>query len=1094
MAGLTLYKASAGSGKTFTLAVQYMKLLIINPYSYRNILAVTFTNKATGEMKERILSQLYALSRGFAESHPYMKILTAELKLPEDEVAQRAEQALRLLVHDYGRFRVETIDSFFQSVLRNLARELELSPNLNIELDTQKVLAEAVESLFLQLEPQSDLMRWILDYIDEKIADDKRWNVLDEITHFGKHLLNEHYMEHGDALRAKLRDPKYIMAFRQLLTAWAKELEEGFRALSSRFWDELCDAGLSPADLSGKERGISSYFRKLEGCEKLSDSDILNTTVAKAIEDPEAWATKTSPRRAEIVDVASTRLIPLLRQAEDYRLKNWKKLLSCRLSLAHIYKVGLLNYIDEEMHEQNHRQNRFLLAETNNLLHSLVKDGDSSFIFEKTGTVIRHIMIDEFQDTSRLQWNNFRLLLTESLSQGADSLIVGDVKQSIYRWRGGDWEILNSLKDRFGPFPIREERLTTNRRSESHIIGFNNLFFTRAVKSLNALYNKELEHDCKELIDAYADVSQQSPRSTPRGAVRVNLLQEKDSEEYTNRTLSELLLTVEELSNRGVAQRDMAILVRVKKHIPAIASWFNQEAPEYRLISDEAFLLQSSVAVGILVDALRCLVSRKDTVSLATLAYRWQREIKRNEVSLSQICTPQDRGSVTDSIAHWLPEGWNTSREALYSLPLHELLERLFLLFSLHEMEGQDAYLMAFFDGVDDYLQRNDPNPEAFLTYWDESLSTRAIPSGELDGIRILSIHASKGLEFHSVLIPFCDWELQSSTHGELVWCAPKEEPFNAMDLIPVSFSKKMADSIYHAEYEHERLQQWVDNLNLLYVAFTRASANLVVWSRQNGENKMGSLLYQALEKFSARQEENGSEEAIPLPVTPTEEEDETLRWDCGDPEFLSSEAIKKPAADTSLPLVPINIFTADTQSLLVKMASCRPRMEFRQSNRSATFIASVEGDAAPAHDYIQRGQLMHTLFSSIRTAQDLEPALQRLLFEGVVSREEAAEAHRLAIRALSHPQVQQWYDGSCRLYNECAILYSREGKTETRRPDRVMETGGRFVVVDFKFGTPRPQYEDQVREYMDLLRRMGHTHVEGYLWYVYTNEIRNVE
>ena len=289
MNGLTVYKASAGAGKTFTLAVEYIKLLVRNPYAYRHILAVTFTNKATGEMKERILGQLYAISRKLPEATPYLKRLIEELNFSEEEISRRAAQALQLLVHDYGRFRVETIDSFFQSVMRNLARELELSPNLNIELDDDKLLGEAVEALFRKMEPDSELMRWILDYIDEKIDDDKRWNIVEEVRRFGKNLFNENYMVHGTTLRRKLQEKGYLGKFRRLLATWAKELEEGFQQQAERFERELQQAGLTSEELAGKSKGISSYFRKLATGKKLGNKDIKNATLERALEDPEAW-------------------------------------------------------------------------------------------------------------------------------------------------------------------------------------------------------------------------------------------------------------------------------------------------------------------------------------------------------------------------------------------------------------------------------------------------------------------------------------------------------------------------------------------------------------------------------------------------------------------------------------------------------------------------------------------------------------------------------------------------------------------------------------------------------------------------------------
>ena len=526
---LLVYKASAGSGKTFTLAVEYIKHLIINPHAYRQILAVTFTNKATAEMKERILTQLYGIWKGAPSSEAYLeRIKNYKLKikgeggggLTDKEIRQRAGIALQYMLHDYSRFRVETIDSFFQSVMRNLARELELSPNLNIELNNSEVLSDAVDSLIEKLTPTSPVLAWLLDYIDERIRDDKRWNVSNEVKSFGRNIFDESYIERGEKLRQCLRTPNTLKLYRDVLRDMETEALEQMKSFYDQFEGELEGHALTPEDLKGGARGIGSYFRKLRDG-RLSDKDVLNATLQNSLADAKNWATKTSSRKDDIICLAKTSLIPLLQEAERMRPQRNRTLNSCRLSLQHLNKLQLLNHIDEEVRTLNREHNRFLLSDTNALLHKLVREGDSSFVFEKIGANIRNVMIDEFQDTSRMQWDNFRLLLLEGLSQGADSLIVGDVKQSIYRWRNGDWGILNSLGNKelnLNSFPVRVETLKTNRRSETNIIRFNNQVFTAAIDYLNALHLNELKEDCLPLKRAYADVVQESPKSTEYGS------------------------------------------------------------------------------------------------------------------------------------------------------------------------------------------------------------------------------------------------------------------------------------------------------------------------------------------------------------------------------------------------------------------------------------------------------------------------------------------------------------------------------------------------------------------------------------------------
>lgn len=412
---LLVYKASAGSGKTFTLAVHYIRQLIEDPYAYRRILAVTFTNKATAEMKERILEQLYGIATADEGSEGYLKEIQKTSTKSVEEIRESAREALRHIIHDYSRFRIETIDSFFQSVMRNLARELELGANLSIELNNTEVLSDAVDAMIEKLDRRSPVLYWLLEYIEERIVNDRRWDVSKDIKGFGQNIFDESYIEKGEGLRRKLADPNFIPSYRDELKSIREEVLEFMKGFSEQFTGLLEMHGLTPADLKNGSRGIGSYFNKLANG-KLSD-DIRNATVEKCLESEENWTTKTSAHRDEIRSLAASELIPLLAEAENRRPQNNLLLNSCDLSLRYLNNLRLLAHIDEEVRLQNQAHNRFLLSDTNALLHSLIREGDASFVYEKIGTTIDTVMIDEFQDTSRMQWENFHLLLQESLAQ-----------------------------------------------------------------------------------------------------------------------------------------------------------------------------------------------------------------------------------------------------------------------------------------------------------------------------------------------------------------------------------------------------------------------------------------------------------------------------------------------------------------------------------------------------------------------------------------------------------------------------------------------------------------------------------------------------
>lgn len=1068
---LLVYKASAGSGKTFTLAVEYIKHLIRNPRAYRQILAVTFTNKATTEMKERILQQLYGIWKGDPSSTPYRKRILEDLcgTVSDEELTKRAGMALLYMLHDYSRFRVETIDSFFQSVMRNLARELELNPNLDIELDSTEVLDEAVDSMIEKLTLDSPVLAWLLDYINERIADDKRWKVSEEIKSFGRYILDENYIGRGEKLRESLHRPDFLKTYKERLKTLEKEALEEMKAFNDRFEKELDAHGLNVSDLKNGAKGIGSYFNKLSRGE-LNDKEVVSATLKNCMESADNWTSKTSPFRQNIKTLAAKSLMPLLEEAERTRPEKCRQVNTCRLTRRHLNKLQLLNHIDEEMRKLNDEKNRFLLSDTNTLLHQLVREGDSSFVFEKIGAQLKNVMIDEFQDTSRMQWDNFRLLLLEGLSQGEDSLIVGDVKQSIYRWRNGDWRILNGLGNEGQgnlPFRIRVETLKTNRRSETRIIQFNNRVFRAAVNYLNGLHKQELGTDCFALEHAYADVEQETPKEETKGYVKVEFLEPDDDMSYPEKTWEALGKEVERLMELGVRLNDIAILVRKNKNIPPIADYFDKVL-KIPVVSDEAFRLDASQSINILMDALRYLVNPDDCISLASLVMACRTE--------NMDCTETLDGLLAMKRETLLPAAFVTRREALKLMPLYELLEELVEIFNLNHLKQQDAYVFAFFDAVTEYLQSNSSEPESFIRYWDEKLCKKTIPSGEVEGIRIFSIHKSKGLEFHTVLIPFCDWKLENETNNQLVWCAPRVAPYNELDLVPVNYSSVMAASVYREDYLNERLQLWVDNLNLLYVAFTRAGKNLLVWSRKDQRRTMAELLANALPQVEQAGDGVWNTEIG------------TYEWGepCMSVDVNQTEGVSLP---------PANRLTHKPARQTVEVVSTRHDIAFRQSNPSADFIAGID-EAESSRRFMNRGRLLHTLFSAIRTEADVDEAISRLVFDGVIgSREMEEEIRQLTDKAFALPQVKEWYNGSWRLFSECDIIWSENGKLKNRRPDRVMMRNGEIVVLDFKFGKPGRKYNLQVQEYMRLLRQMGYEpgHIQGYLWYVAEERIERV-
>ncbi len=1078
---LTVYKASAGSGKTFTLTIHYLKLLLLarEGGEYAHILGVTFTNKATAEMKDRILSQLYGIGHGMPSSESYLQALLEALRgervvpFTVDEVRETCRTVLTQILHDYNRFRIQTIDSFFQLILRGLAHELGLTANLQVEINDREVLTLAVDRIVDRLQDEPVVMDWMYSLVRDQIENNQKWDVRGQVRNFGRAIFNEDYLLRGDQLRQLLNDPQYVRNYLKTLRELQNDAEETAKLMGTHMQQELDLHGVQLSDFSNGQRILGGLLNKLkEG--QLADIT-LSDTIHRWAEDSELMVKKTDrDSRPDLLNVAASiagQLSTLIEQLPHLiYIYN-----SVHLSVAHIKSLCLLGFIDQEVATINEETSRFNLAKTPILLRRMIGESDAPFVFEKMGTLLHHVMIDEFQDTSHLQWENFRTLLLESFSRGGRNLLVGDVKQSIYRWRGGDWRTLGTIEQQRGLQP-KVVTLDTNFRSDRHVVNFNNEFFTAAASLLDTVMASEEEALQKPFTFAepYSDVCQQVPAKKPEtGFVCVSVIDNSEEnrrkEDWQPLVLDDLKRQIRDLHEAGLPFEKMTILVRKNDECQPLIDSFAEDPSMPPVVSDEAFLLSSSTAVSTLIEALRVLDDPHSPVALAYLG--------------SQGIDLYAFQSMADD---------------LRLMPLYELLEFLYRDFRLKQrMPQQDAYLFTFFDAVTDYLHNEAANIHSFLGFWDEKLARQAIPAGRVGGIRVITIHKAKGLEFHTVLIPFCTWAFESSLSGDLLWCAPTEAPFSDMPLLPITPSAKMApQSVFAQEYLEERLMSHLDELNTLYVAFTRACSNLFVWAVgadiSSARHTVGDLVACAMTDL--------------LPGTV-------------DAPFQRYSIGRLVASVREVHEKEDNRMLAESLPADVQMQSFPLNVTFRQSNRSQQFIAQLpteSGDEISAvvaldgerrdDTYMETGRLLHRILQNIHTEADITRVLNQFEHEGIISRTATdgrqvsvprADAERWIRQGLRNPLVAGWFTDAWQLFNECSIVsLAANGTPEVRRPDRVMVNAeeNHIVVVDFKFGRPRPEYEEQVRDYMRLLKDMvPGASVDGYLWFVYSGKVQPV-
>ena len=1108
---LTVYRASAGSGKTFTLAVEYISLLVKDPENYQHILAVTFTNKATQEMKMRILSQLYGIANSLQSSQQYFNKVKEKTNMPDAVIRNNARAALTLLIHRYNNFRILTIDAFFQQVLRNLAHELGQTANLRVDLNNEEITEKAVDQMIESLEKGQPVLQWISTYINNSIEDDNGWNIIGKIKTFGTNIFKDFYKAHEANLKEQLSNADDFKVYETTLRKRRNDIRKTFNSKARSILNEIKNANLDiPANYRS---GLYKY---------LTDSAIapltnkpLKAGVLKANESPQNWTSSKCAKadKQQIQTLAAEVLSAQLSELIAYNNDNWNEFQSIQLTLSHLSELRLLHAIADAVDNLTKDTNRFMLSNTQALLKELIADSDTPFIFERIGARLKHVMIDEFQDTSTIQWQNFQVLLANCMAQElSQNLIVGDIKQSVYRWRQGDWGILNNIEKSFAHQKIRLETLDYNYRSEKRIIDFNNAFWEQCVANTA----KEVAQDDAEKAEivqkAYEDVAQKTHKTTENGFVKISLYPSKSMKEAV---LEELIETIKELFNNGYGgknQSKIAILVRSKSNIQDIVNALLQSfGNEINIVSDEAFRLDASLSVNIIVSAMHLLTHPDDVLTRGKLVKLYNQEVLKkpltdtdllvsinesNNIDTKNIDKKERRKLATEQqmakLNSQLPPEYVANRELLLGLPIVDLVDKLFMLFGLDQLEGQSSYICTLYDTLNDFLKDHTADIDDFINEWENSLSSKTIQSDEIEGIRIMTIHKSKGLEFDNVIIPFCSWEMEKK--GTL-WCETKNKPapYNKLPLLPIDFSRdKLIGTVFEDDYKEEHFQNIVDNLNLLYVAFTRASKNLFVFGLRQGKTTLDNI---------AKGTPPGNRSyAIELALRQVSEQlqGSSLSF----PDDIGSEihfeyGTLVPETHEKEHAVADNPFLIKPDKHIVSIATYPQAATFKQSNKSIEFVKGEDVDPSDRTRYIKIGNVLHQLFSTIYTTADIPARLNELEQQGIIYNDEITSAQlRTRIEdAITNPQVQEWFSKRWQLYNECTILeYNKDtNEVEEHRPDRVMTDGKEFVVVDFKFGKEREEYKRQVQQYMEILIRMGHKKVSGYLWYVVKNNVVEV-
>ena len=823
---LNIYKASAGAGKTHRLTGEYIKLLFGKPYAFKHILAVTFTNKATDEMKQRILEELYRLSTNGGGSG-YLKEVMECTGKDQEWVCSKAREILISLLHDYTSFRVSTIDKFFQQVMRSFAKELGRMATYNVELDRDSVLMKAVDRMFSDLDlPQNrKLLEWLIEYSLESVDKGASWNVKGEILELGKQIFSEDFKlakeRCGDA--AENLKIEGVAGFKQQLRGKIVSFEKELVGLCRIGLEQISGHSLEPSDFKGgKTRSPFNYFSKVVQWNGKGMIPVPTATLGKIHCNIDEWYSgKKCPAAIEgVYGELNETVGKILGHLDD----GYSGYATACAVYSNLNVLGILNDIYERVMEYCREKNVILLSESTELLGKIIDGSDTPFVYEKIGARLDNFMLDEFQDTSSMQWRNFYPLLLNSLAAGNDNLIVGDEKQSIYRWRGSDWKILKEdlhklfRKDELGGISLIE-----NYRSGEEIREFNNDFFEFCAQAAQQVYGEE-EGEKKTIVELYKGVRQQRPedRGEKRSFVEVEFVDRED--DFKENVLELLPRKIEQLLALGFSLSDMAVLVRKGSEGNIVAGKLLECG--YDIISSDSLYVNSSKGVQKVINILREL-ENPQSASLAVLR------------KFQQI---PDVGEIKE-----------------YSL--YQLCERLIRSALLEEEQNEVAFLQAFLDIVLEFTAGNGTNVSQFLEWWDKSGSARTISAPEdMDAITITTIHKSKGLAYRVVIIPFLEEKLDHTpTLAPNLWCSMENMP------VPVKYAKGLLDTEFAGEYRKERLYKFIDSINTVYVAFTRPKDGLVVFAPKmedtgKEEKSISDILYRY---YQAKKDEYGWDEKI---------------------------------------------------------------------------------------------------------------------------------------------------------------------------------------------------------------------------------------
>jgi ATP-dependent exoDNAse (exonuclease V) beta subunit len=1057
MPNFLIYKSSAGSGKTYTLVKEYLKIVLRNPDDFKHTLAVTFTNKAAGEMKARIMQKLGELAAG--KDKALEKTLIDEGV--DTDIPAQAKKVLDNVLHKYSYFSVLTIDSFFHRIIRSFAKELKIHLGYDIEIDDNKVLAKITDEVLAEIGIDAKLTSYLEKFAMKRIEESKDWKIEKEISRIGSEIFKERFFEKKLHLKNDISSSRELMSkFIDSIFAITRSFDEKMSSYANKANEIMAKYGLNILDFPHGKNGFMNYLLN-----KIKEGDYEpGKRVLEIVDNPSKWYSKNTSRKVK--EAAENGLMELMNITVEHYNKNYKSYCTAKELEKTIYVTGIFKDLLEKLKEYRDENRLMLISDTNNVLQQVISGEESPFVYEKMGNNFKYFLIDEFQDTSVFQWRNLLPLVVNSLAENYFSIVVGDVKQSIYRWRNGNMRLL--LEEIYHDLSnykevLQDKYLDENHRSKQEIVEFNNIFFEYAPKILANRFENNFNYIIGK---AYSDVSQKNIHGRG-GYVRINFIRRNpDDELSTNDKANQSLLeTVDSVLKEGFTLKDILVLVRRNLEGSEAASLLMQNG--CRVISNESLLLVNSAKVKLIINLLKYIVDRKNQLAKTEILYNITNLENNRKAQLDKIFS--DHNERNDTLFEKLmPEEFfktaNTGKididrinPELNNLTLYELTEKLIQIFKLNEIA--DAYLLRFQDAVLEYMGNENSDISGFVDWWEENkLKVSIIIPEHEDAVRVMTIHTAKGLESPVVIIPYSTWNRDIDSFKDLIWVSTDEpEPFNQSVCI-VNAVSALNKTYFRQDYQEEMALTNLDNLNLIYVAFTRAIERLYVTvpEKRDPRYTAGKLIEDVIiADLNLNMKFNDADGVFEM----------------GQPAKHAAEKEKDTIKSEQLD----NYISNDWYQRIVVLPK----------HRSMNLFNYTQSD-----EKIRRGLLMHEVLSFVKTRDDIDTAISLSQSKGILTESERESIKKDIEHLTNLEEIKDWFSGKWEVKTEADILLP-DGKTI--RPDRVMIKDDKIILADYKTGKKIEGHKTQLNKYTDILKQAGYNSIDKYIIYLDEMEIAKV-